>query len=281
VSDLLQSLPEDERAATLWRRTSLLLCTPILEPTVYLAEPEETLEVIGEQVAVALLDELGLGIPPHLIEILPYGHVAFALGAERARAYFSVGTDRTLVVAVDSMLDPLLLENLASQGRIKHAGNPVGFAPGEAAIAMLLVNANNSRRTPAATITGFSYDLTPRDVYGPTDRALADICTSALASAGLDSMPGDVYVDLTGEVWRARQWGDALPHLIGKLTGNIVLPAVNVGDTGAASSALAVCLAARSFARGYAKADHAAIISMGENGSVACVVVARTGVGAQ
>jgi 3-oxoacyl-[acyl-carrier-protein] synthase-1 len=277
VGDLLLSLPEAERTPGTWRRTALLLCVCTPDPSVFLADPQETVAAISEQVATALLEELDIAIPPQLIEVLPFGHVAFALGVHQARAYIGRDCDRVLLVAVDSRLDPLLLENLASQGRIKHAGSPVGFSPGEASVALLLARPGTSSRAPAAVICGSFHDLNPRDVSAATDRALTDVCTNALAEAGVDAISGEVYIDLSGEVWRARQWGDALPLLHAKLAGDIVLPAVSVGDTGAASGALAACLAARAFERGYAKADDAAVISMADNGNVACVVIARAG----
>jgi 3-oxoacyl-[acyl-carrier-protein] synthase-1 len=281
VRDLLQSLPEREKDPAEWRRTRLLLCTPTPDPLVFLAAPEETLAAVRDQVAAALLEETGLAIPDRLVEVLPYGHVAFALGAHQARAHIGVDAMRVLLVAVDSMLDPLLLENLASQGRVKHAGSPVGFAPGEAAVAMLLTSPGTMPRQPAAIIRGVFYELTPCDVAAETNRRLADVCSNALADAGVAELLGDVFLDLTGEVWRARQWGDALPHLHGKFPDEVLLPAVNVGDTGAASGALAACLAARSFARGYAKGDYAAVVSMAEYGGAACVVLARAGSGTQ
>ena len=277
VRDLIDTLPDDERAPAKWRRTALLVCAPTMDPLVYLADPHETLDAIRDQVCLALLEESGLAIPPHLIEVLPYGHVAFTVGVERARAHIGVDCDRALVVAVDSLLDPLLLESLVAQGRIKHAGSPVGFAPGEAGVALLLAGAHAGHTAPAAVISGLWFDLTPRDVYGATDRVVAEVCMSAMAVAGLDTVSGEIYVDLNGEVWRARQWGDAQPHLRVKFIGDLVLPAVNVGDTGAASGALATCLATRSFVRGYSAADHAAIVSLEDNGHVACAIITRGG----
>jgi len=52
------------------------------------------------------------------------------------------------------------------------------------------------------------------------------------------------------------------------------VPGVSVGDIGAASGALGVCLALQSFRRRWARRSHSLVVSASDTGEVACVVVA-------
>jgi len=278
VGDLLRSTPGASLTRDAWRRTALILATPVANPDVFLAEPEQVFAAIHSEVGLALLEELELAIPAAKTEIAPYGHVAFAAAVERAKLRIGVDCDRVLLVAVDSLIDPLVLECLINEDRLKHGGNPVGLAPGEAAVAVLLEPAlSTSSRAPLALVLGSAIDRSERNVHAEVDRAVANVCDAALADAGMQAIVGEIYLDLTGEVWRARQWGNALPTLQGRLEGEFVFPAACVGDVGAASGALAACLATRAFERGYGTSGRAVVVSMADNGSLSCVVLARPG----
>jgi 3-oxoacyl-[acyl-carrier-protein] synthase-1 len=86
---------------------------------------------------------------------------------------------------------------------------------------------------------------------------------------------GDVYIDLNGETWRAAELGGALATLGQGALGvhRIHAPAASVGDTGAASGALAIACASQAFARGYSSGPKSWVISSADQGqiSVACV----------
>jgi 3-oxoacyl-[acyl-carrier-protein] synthase-1 len=89
------------------------------------------------------------------------------------------------------------------------------------------------------------------------------------AAAPAQGFSGVVYDDLNGEEWRARELGTALAR-VGELyrAARFTHPASMLGDTGAASGAVAMCLAARSFVRGYATSKDVLILSSSEHGHV-------------
>ena len=79
--------------------------------------------------------------------------------------------------------------------------------------------------------------------------------------------------------YRAMEWGNAVIRLVGnsQAFAEPVLwyPAASFGDTGAASGAVALCIAVNAFARGYAPAQTVAILSSAEDSSRAAVLLKR------
>ncbi len=286
VEDLLRSQTDAAvHRPGYWERSILLLATRTPDETIFLDEWENTIAAIREMLGLALIDDLGLSSPPAQIEVLPSGHLAGAAALRRAASRIGVDCDRALIIGVDTLLDPLILEELDSQHRLKHAGNPAGLAPGEAAAALLLEAADNpERRTAAAFVRGVSiHERAPSDddeepaLVG----SLRESFFAALDQAGLPELSGDLYLDLNGEPWRAHQWGSALIDIQTRFTGQVRLPAVSVGEVGAATGVLGVCLACRAFSRGYAGDEAAVVLSAGEAGDSACIVLGAPDVGVQ
>jgi 3-oxoacyl-[acyl-carrier-protein] synthase-1 len=86
------------------------------------------------------------------------------------------------------------------------------------------------------------------------------------------SFDGDLLVDLNGEQWRASELGGAMARL-GKRLGSarLLVPAVHVGEIGAAAAALALCFGVRSFRRGYARTGELLVTSLAESGRLAAI----------
>lgn len=278
VEDLLGSLSTPLRSG-FWERSLLLLATPVPDEHVFLAGTDMTLAAIREQVGFALLEDLQLPISHKQVEVVPFGHIACAAALQQVAHRVGVDCDRALVVAVDSLMDPLLVENLAARGRLKYGGNPVGLSPGEAAVALLVESARDpARRIAKGTLLLRAVSLrSPAGEKAEQERrtgcALTDCIKEALDQAGIERFTGDVYLDLNGEPWRAQQWGMALTRIQARFDGKIHLPTTSVGDIGAASGALGVCLSARAFARRYARAGASLVVSAAETGSTACIAL--------
>lgn len=281
VEDLLRSLPAQAASQPgYWQRSVLLLVTRTPDENVFLDDPASTIRTTIELLGLALLEDLGLPISPQRIEVIPLGHLAGAAALRRAAGRLGVDCDRALIVAVDALLDPTVLEELASRRRLKELGNAAGLIPGEAAAALLIEAAD--RAAPAAILAdvrGISVlEVEPTDDDEPVQiGSLSLSFDQALDEAGLPELVGDIYLDLNGEAWRAHQWGTALLDIQHRFVGSVQTPASSVGDVGAAMSLLAVCLACRSFARGYARGETAAILTTGEAGDSSCIVLGMPG----
>ncbi|WP_437669521.1 hypothetical protein [Sorangium sp. So ce131] len=172
--------------------------------------------------------------------------------------------DHCVVGACDSELDPDRVDAGLNSGRIKTTGNPVGYAPGEAAAFLLLERTGASPRgqKPQSMLLAPSLAERAGTMAGA---ALAQVMTEAVGRTGPDATrEGTVYVDLNGEPARAAEWGHALVRLD---EGSVlhswkhVLPAASFGETGAAAGALAMCIAARGLSRGYAGRQALAVLS--------------------
>jgi 3-oxoacyl-[acyl-carrier-protein] synthase-1 len=274
VEDLCRSgaLPAD---LGFWRRTGVAVVTPVLDDTRFQESPDCQPESVGTTYLAPLFESLRLPIAEGASWLVDEGHS----GAVSAIAAAQVGHtfDRVLVIAADSYLDAFSLLWLAELGRLKDADNPVGLFPGEAAVALLVESrsAAEARRAPIlATVAGLSV---AEAGGGSRGRALGAALEAALAEAQIAGpVNGDLIVDLNGEEWRARALAEAMTRSPRRVDGcRLVLPAQSVGDTGAASAALAIACGARALHRGYASGDRCVILSCAEDGAAGALVLGR------
>ncbi|WP_164002338.1 hypothetical protein [Pyxidicoccus caerfyrddinensis] len=279
IRDLLTygQLPEPEQAG-FWRTCELMVVTPTLEPARFplLDEPVDS-AFLKEDYAGTLLELTGLSIPLERVHSFPAGHVGVATALEQAaRIIEGDRAERCLIVAVDSYLEPDTLDWLASRHRLKHGGNPVGLMPGEAGIALLL-EAPRAVEARRGHVDAWVQGIALADTGSPRDARSARrdgiVLADTLASMSPTSpFRGDVVADLNGEEWRARELGGALARLgPGLSDARLILPATSLGDVGAASGGVGVCLAARAFARGYARTNESIVMSLAETGRVAAI----------
>jgi 3-oxoacyl-[acyl-carrier-protein] synthase-1 len=194
------------------------------------------------------------------------------------------GSTTMLILAVDSYLDGFTLDWLAIQRRLKSDANPVGLTPGEAAVALLL-RTSESEPLPGAMprigVTGCAVGVEVRSPSVPSaGAALGAVMTDALERAALNTpFRGDLFTDLNGEPWRAQEFGGAQVQVSRQLLGEVrtQVCAVSVGDTGAASGAFNIALAARALERNYALGSSALVVSSSYDGDVAAAVLQREG----
>ena len=281
--DLLRALSEEiDGTPGFWQRTAFLLAIPTLEHGIFLEDAAIAMEAIRKDLMGGLFEDLRIGASSAQVEAIPFAQASGAMALLRARELISGGQyDRALVLGIDSLIDPLLIENLMATRALKVAGNPVGLAPGEAAVALLVEERNHLIRRGGRAqglVAGLSATAAPardREEYIASGRGLADDYVKALDDVQIDVHRGELYLDLNGEDWRARQWGAALVRIQGRYAGAERIPAVNVGDTGAASGALSVLLAVRSFARGYPQSDAAMVLSSSASGHTGAILILR------
>jgi 3-oxoacyl-[acyl-carrier-protein] synthase-1 len=281
MADLLAQpgVPPVEDAA-FWGRTALVAVTPRPDDDVFLTEPGGALAAIQADFVGRLSTVLRIPFAPSGVELVARGHAGAILAAEAWFARLGTKVDRVLVLAVDSLLDPLLLQKLAADRRLKSDDEPNGLMPGEAAAAFLVETPPSVRRRGVraqAAILGAASGVEAAGDGGEpacSGRALASSLTRLLD--GLQPtrpFSGDLVLDLTGESWRARDWGSALVRM-GRGLGDhrLHLPATSIGDTGAASGALGICFGVHLLRRGVARGD-VVVLSRSDAGEVACLAL--------
>lgn len=268
------------RTGELWARTGVALVVPHLDPDRFPPPEDCGLDRLVEGYGVPLFQSLRLPVPAGQFWVVDRGHAGVALATWQAAQVIGEGrVDRVLVLAVDSYLDLLTLEWLEEHRRLKTPDHPAGLIPGEAGACILLESEGAARQRGAeiqAFVVGTAAGEEPNHLFSEDVNTGAALATVA-AQATADSFSGDVYSDLNGEPWRAYELGCARTRLSGRIAdeARFVLPADSLGETGAASGAVSLCMAVRSFARGYALGAEALVLSSSEHGQVGAVRVAR------
>jgi 3-oxoacyl-[acyl-carrier-protein] synthase I len=208
---------------------------------------------------------------PRLLQVEDRGHTAFHRALAHAARDLRAGTLRTaLVLAADSLLDSAGLGLLEAAGRLKTPADPAGLQPGEAAGYVVLSREAATRSTPGTLslrALGFSREPQIDPTQGaPTGQGIAQALHDAARHLHFSRLlPVWASSDHNGEPWRAMDWGQALVQLGAQQTldlrGSTLFPASAVGDTGAASGLVALCMAQHAHARGCAPAPVAALVS--------------------
>ncbi|NOJ81800.1 hypothetical protein HNV28_26285 [Myxococcus xanthus] len=225
-----------------------------------------------------LLEALQLPIEERNAEVLCLGHAGALHAIHQAKHWMeSHGLERLIVVAVDSYCEPLTLEWLAGHRRLKTLTNPCGLMPGEAGACFLLESTLSARRRQPPMQVGVSSAAVREEHADPGQggRNPGDVLAGCLAESLAGDIAGGAFggslvLDLNGENWRSSEWGYARVRLRDYLRDDVqlMLPATSVGDTGAASGAVNVCVAIRALARGYARSDKVLVASSSERGHV-------------
>ena len=281
LGDLLESarLP-GAGGSRFWQQTAVVAVTP--HPSAALQLPVEQAESLTlKHFLQPLLQAWRLPVPAQSLRVVALGQAGTAAALQQAQRLLAGGLERVLVIAVDSLLDPSALEVLASSNRLKTADRPVGLMPGEAGVCLLVETPAAAQRREASGAVLLAGVAVGREEVHP--RAETPNVGAGLTACIRQVLPpapagkrfqGDVYLDLNGEEWKAREWGHALVRLQDSLEDiTDHHPATAVGDTGAASGALGVCLAVHDLARGHAPTGRALVTSSSEQGDVGCVLL--------
>lgn len=279
LRDLLDYGRLDATDAHFWRDTALWVGTS--PPRVTEEEDGEALQrLLDARLCAELVRRVGLAIPSNHQRLMPRGHTSvLSAVAEAAEALAHGRIRRALVLGVDSLVGEDELQWLAFHRKLKTPERPVGLMPGEAAAALLLESETEARRrqaVPAGLLTAVEVLEHPgaaRDE--PLGLPLARVIEATVSQA---PRLHAIYGDLNGEEWRARHWGTALVRLSQRPSfqgARRSWPATSLGDTGAASGAILLALACRTFLRNPASGDTALVWSQADSGAVASALVRR------
>lgn len=240
----------------------------------------------GKRLCSRLSALASLPIPEGNWSYLDEGHAGFAHAIMVASAKLRAGVwHRCLVGGIDSLLDEAALESLIDSGRLKTPDKPDGLQPGEAGAFVLLERFDLAQRRGAkvmaviagaaiATEQGHAESEQPCQGAGLT-QAILQLFDGSQAREGLWLLS-----DQNGEHFRASELG----HTLARASQGVPAlgaalrwyPAASFGDTGAASAALAACLSARAFVRGYAPAPSALIVSSSDREHRSALRLRRT-----
>ncbi|MCY1047538.1 hypothetical protein OV208_39935 [Corallococcus sp. bb12-1] len=276
LGDLVRYAGLDRGDRAFWSATAVFLCLsrPRMEELGPVFEA-----LLGERLVPAVLAELELPGVAGPGRRFMSGHGSVLEAVHVAGQVLHEGrVKRVIVLAVDSLVGGDDVMWLAQRGMLKTPERPVGLMPGQAAAALLLEGETEARRRGArmeafidAVHVGMEPDNRERRSSG-SGLGLAEVLTRTL---GGRRVVLDAYGDLNGQDARAREWGSALVRLSGThdLPTAPRCPALSLGDTGAASGAIAISAAARSFVRGYARGTEVLVWSSSDTGEVASALV--------
>lgn len=219
----------------------------------------------------------------------PKGHAGmiYAL-ADAADAIGKGLCSRVLIAGTDSLIGFNDLARLEKQERLKTILNSDGLIPGEAASACLIESTQAARHRNAAIACVIKAISTAHEDQSVITGKPATGLGLARAITGIVEHEKDkpitataVINDLNGEFYRFNEWILIQPGIMGQIQGekNLICPARCIGDTGAASPGISICIAARAMARGYLslnpknKNSQAMIVSSSDTGERGAVLV--------
>lgn len=224
--------------------------------------------------------QLGWSPPPAVRFVTTEGHTGVARAIQAAVGDLRSGVVETAIVAgVDSLLDEDTLIWLKVTGRLKSSAVPAGVTPGEAAALVVLQSAEAARRQACARIRAvyLRQDSTAFLNGGhPLGVALGTVLSEALSYRRSEDYTTWIVSDQNGEPFRAMDWGNAFIRAVSP-PGQPVLwyTPLSFGDTGAASGAVALCVAVSAFHRGYSPAPLSIVLSAADGAERASLVVSR------
>jgi 3-oxoacyl-[acyl-carrier-protein] synthase-1 len=223
------------------------------------------------------------------IRLFPSGHAGMLVAlSDAAEAMQRGDIERAVIAGADSLINFNDLSRLNAHERLKTGLNPDGLIPGEAASAFLVEKTEAAQKRKAViqcVIRAISTAHEPQPL-APGKPALGTGLAHAIT--GLlnpeDTSPlslAAIVSDLNGEPCRFAEWSMAQTKVMHATTGSkeLICPARMVGDTGAASAGLSLCLAARAMQRGYLspnpnnKNDNALILASSDTGERAAVLL--------
>lgn len=227
-------------------------------------DPEKTLRRLAVQTEGAFDPARSVGIAE--------GRHAALLAVGRAAAALRSGAAKVaLAGGVDTFVDAYTLGTLDLEGRTKAAGRPDGFIPGEAAAVLLLATpraAEGLGLRPLASVSEVVEGREPGHLHSKEvfrGDGLATVLTTLLGRVPPPAPVRSVFSSMNGESHWAKEWGVSAIRCQGPLDAacEVCHPADVHGDTGAATGALLVALAALAARRDapspslvYASADH-------------------------
>jgi len=276
----------EAREARFWDRTELVVAVPDFIDERYLTDAITDDDYLWRAYVMKVVGLVGWPLARPSVQLIRCGQAGIVEGLRRARVDLAAGAfDRAIVLGADSFVESTSVRWLGERGRLRTPDRATGAIPGEAA-ACCLVESETSARARRARIEAVlesaavaserSFDREGGRGLGP---ALGRACEEALRTSG-GTLPhdGDLVCDLNGTDGFAMDYGTMLTRLVSRVvspSAPLRAPAVQLGETGAASGAISVCVAVRSLSRGYARSPLVVVTSRGDDGDVGAACFSR------
>ncbi|RJS22587.1 hypothetical protein DRW03_14885 [Corallococcus sp. H22C18031201] len=263
-------------------RSALYLVAPsdihrrILEESGLLPEEcDARREVYTRRLMPAVLKNMRSRMPPAIQRTLFGDAGLFEALRDSAELLRTHQVDRCIIGALDSLVEPQVAWSLDQLGLLKGPEHPVGVLPGEAAaFAVLELPASAKRRGTSieASINAFHFESerfhrrSRQPALGQALSRCVRTTLEALSDRGEET--GLIIGALNGDAYRAQDWGTALVRLsdLPLRTTRQWYPAQSVGEIGAATGLVGLCMAIRGFARGYAQTRDVLVWTAGDDG---------------
>lgn len=179
-----------------------------------------------------------------------------------------------IVGGVDSYLLEDRLDLLDAAWRIKSERNVDGFIPGEAAVMLMLETEKHAKArgiTMLSIIKAVASGEEPEIITSQkasTGSGLTEAIMGILQQTDNESGFKTVYSSLNGESYYAFEWGIQLSRLNKAFANmnNLVHPAENCGDVGAATGGLLIACAAKAFQHGYNEGERSLLWTSADSG---------------
>lgn len=209
-------------------------------------------------------------------KMFPEGHASCAKAlTDAVRDLQENRVNYAVAGGVDSLVESGTLAYLMKTERLMTEDNPDGYFPGEAAAYFLLETLENAEKRDArifASIEAPSFAMEPETVFSDTPSTTTGLRQTItetfenLEDKGTNT--GMIVCDLNGENYRFKEFGTVTPAVFSDIATSwkLIHPAELIGDTGAASFALSVCIASRALERGYAETDNILVCGASDDG---------------
>lgn len=249
-----------------------------------ITERVEVRNEITRRLLPELLAAHGLTIPAGAQAYSFGGAASFVRALEIASEWLQRRVvERCIVGGIDSNVDDAALTCLYELGLLKTQAMPVGGVAGEAA-AFVLLERLDSARSRGARIEALLGAASAANEDGnrfsgaaPTGVALSRAAASCLAAPSVRSRePGLMIANLTGDELRARDFAGALVRMKASglnPPGHRWYVGEHVGEIGAATGPVAICLGVRGFVRRYASSPSALIMLLDDDDARGAILI--------
>lgn len=276
------------RETRFWERTGLVVAIPDFIEERYLTKAIVDDDYLLRSYVMKVVRLLGWPLAPASVQLVRRGQAGVVDGLRRARADLTAGTfDRAIVLGADSFVESTSLRWLGERGRLRTPDRATGTIPGEAAACCLVESEAiaRARQTRVEAVLESAVVASERNFDREGGRglglALGRACEEALRASGA-ALPydGDLVCDLNGTDGAALDYGTMLTRLVSRVvspSAPLRSACVQLGETGAASAAISVCVAVRSLARGYARSPTVVVTARGDDGDVGAACFSGAG----
>jgi 3-oxoacyl-[acyl-carrier-protein] synthase-1 len=272
--------------AATWRDTGLLLVVGDALEERYTVRDAVDDEYLQSRYVSRLTRLLRWPVPTRQVRLVRRGRCGGAEALRLASHGIEQGEyRRAIIVAADSFVEPTSLEWLLRRGELALLGYPVGISAGEAGAAVLVESEASARQRRArveAVLESVQLEVSESDEPGAGElgRALSTAVDRALRASGTPlPFDGDIFCDLNGTEACAFDFGLMLACLGQQRIGPDVQwhsPCAFLGDAGAATGVVALCMGVRALVRGYARVHRVLTTNRDPGGVVSVALLGDT-----